>query len=76
MDREQEKISRFMNDTLLQKTVYGIMLKTFLEPQKGDVQILAASRIAIDLLQKAWKDMEKYKTIKDEEVRNVGQVGL
>lgn len=67
----EERIQRFINDEVLADAVYGIILESFLKPRRiSDVQFLAASRIAIDLLNEAWKELEHYKVIKEE----VGEV--
>lgn len=58
----QEKLKRFSNDRLMNEAVHFLLLQSFLKPRKGaDVHELAASRIAIDMLQDAWKDLERYK---------------
>lgn len=56
---EQEKIKKFILDETLQKAVYNSLLDSFLKPRSGDVYTLAASRIAIDLLQEAWGKMKR-----------------
>lgn len=73
---KRQKIKRFLEDEVMSEAVYGIILKTFLKPQKGDVQILAASRIAIDLLDEAWKELSKLKSDEDNEDNIKVQVGL
>lgn len=60
-ETQKEKVSRFLDDKMLSDTIYGIMLESFLKPRKGDVQVLAASRLSIDFLQDAWKDLVRYK---------------
>lgn len=59
---KQEKLNRFMHDENMNQAVYKVMLDAFLSPHRShDVQSLAASRMAIDLLNEAWKDLEQYK---------------
>jgi hypothetical protein len=60
-ETQKEKVSRFLDDKVLSETIYGIMLESFLKSRKGDVQVLAASRLSIDFLQDAWKDLVRYK---------------
>ena len=62
MDKQKtEKLNRFMNDKLLNEVVFDVLLQSFLKTKNNDVQYLAASRIAIDLLGEAWKELKKYK---------------
>jgi hypothetical protein len=68
---QKEKVSRFLDDKMLSETIYGIMLESFLKTRKGDVQVLAASRLSIDYLQDAWKDLLKYKNETQEESSKV-----
>ena len=75
MDK-QEKVNRFLNDKLLSSTIYDILLQTFLRPKSDTIQELAAERIAIDLLQEAWKELEKYKNKKSNEVGDKANIGL
>ena len=74
---QQEKIKRFMNDTAMSKAVHNVLIKSFLKPSGSkDVQFLAASRIAIDLLGEAWKDLKKSQDQEQKEARDIEQVGL
>ena len=68
---KKEDIQRFLNDARLKNTIYGVLLRSFLKPQKDkDVHTLAAARIAIDLLEDAWKDLLNYRKedVKEEKV--------
>lgn len=56
-----DKIKRFLNDKAMSQAVYDVVLNAFLRPRGGDVQQLAASRLAIDLLQEGWRDLAKYR---------------
>ena len=57
-DTEIEKVNNFLNDEVMSNAVYAILLSSFLKPQtEKDVNTLAASRIAIDLLQEAWREL-------------------
>jgi hypothetical protein len=61
--QRREKIKRFLSDAVMAASVKEAIRETFLRPRaKLDVQVLAAERLAIDLLEDAWKEMEKYKT--------------
>lgn len=64
---EREKLKRFASDQRMMGAVYHVLLAAFLEKDKGaDVHQLAASRIAIDRLQDAWKKLEAYKHDEEE----------
>lgn len=74
---EVEKINRFVNDKVMCESVYNILLNSFLKPQKnGDVQILAASRISIDLLNEAWTVLIKFQKKNEEESVSQENIGL
>lgn len=79
MDKETKKakIDRFLKDELMSQAVFEVLSKAFMKPQKiADVNFLAASRIAIDLLQDAWKELEKNRLLEDKEPNQLKQVGL
>lgn len=76
-DAQREKIRRFLNDESMAGAVRAVLLKAFLKPQKDrDVQWLAASRIAIDLLDDAWKDLNKLKADDGGVDKQTAQVGM
>ena len=73
---EREKINRFLNDVGMSDAVHTTLIKSFLKTRGDrDVHLLAAAKIAIELLDEAWKDMSR---MKDEETlpSSVRQVGL
>lgn len=65
-----------MDDTMVQ-AVYEVMRDSFLK-NKGqrDIQIMAAERIAIDLLADAWKELLKFKKSDKNQPTLTKQVGL
>ena len=65
-ENQKEKIRRFLGDVVLKDTVHGIMLQSFLKTREGDIHIKAASRLAIDFLNEAWKELEKFKNEENE----------
>lgn len=73
---DQRKLHNFANDMVMNTAVYNVLLSTFLKPVKGDVQILAASRVAIDLLNEAWKEVEKFKNITNPAAADTANIGL
>ena len=74
---QQAKIKRFLDDKAMSAAVKEIILATFLKKKPvTDVQMLAASRIAIDLLDEAYKELEKYAVIQEDKERELTQPGL
>ncbi len=69
------KIQQFLNDEAMSEAVKEELLYSFLSGNSKDVQYLAASRIAIDLLKESWKDLQKYKQ-SQENVKTSDQIGL
>lgn len=73
---KKEKLGRFLTDTIMVKCVYDVLIASFLKPHPlCDVNLLAASRLAIDLLQEGWEDLEKFTLKAPEQMdtqRNVG----
>lgn len=65
--QQEERIRQFVNDEALSDAIYQILRDAFLEPlETRDVQVLAASRIALDMLPLAWKSLLKFKTESEE----------
>lgn len=77
MDKlQEEKIKQFLNDRVMADAVYQILLNSFLKDEKQDVYLLAASRLSINYLKQAWKELQNYKD-KKEEVSGINyNVGL
>ncbi len=74
---KQEKINRFLKDRVMAEVIYGELLKSFLKKRKWeDVNLTAAARMAIDFLEDAWREMEKYKSQDEGEKVVAKQVGL
>lgn len=56
---KKEKLKRFVADKAMFESVKETMTSSFLKPLPNkDIQFLAASRIAIDLLNDALRDIE------------------
>lgn len=73
----QEKVRRFLMDEVMASAVHDIILKAFLKNPPGeDVNVLAAERIAINLLQQAWKDLERWGKLAEDVNSEKTQVGL
>ncbi len=74
---KKAKIDRFLKDERMAEAVYQALIDSFMKERRTEsVQILAASRIAINLLQDGWKDLQKYKTDDSKYINNQKQVGL
>ena len=77
MTPQQEKIRRFMHDEVMSNAVYEVLLNSFLEPKEGqDVNMLAASMIAVGRLKAGWRELEKLKLIAEGETNERKQIGL
>lgn len=76
-DIKKNKLQRFLNDPEMVNAVYGVLLASFIKERPGqDVYVLAASRLAIDLLNVGWNELEKYKLEKESSPPTLKQVGL
>lgn len=59
----EERLKKFANDRATSEAVRAFVLSIFLKPRsKLDVHEQAAERIAINLLQDAWADLERLRT--------------
>ncbi len=76
-DLKKSRVVRFVSDETTSNAVYEVIRDTFLK-NKGqrDVQILAAERLALDLLDAAWNEMKKYNPDEGSESAVSRQVGL
>ena len=78
MDKSKiEKINKFLDDEALANAVYDILAASFLKKrERKDIYMVAAERIAIDLLEEGWKDLLKIKRTRSqgESVKRVGHV--
>ena len=71
-----EQLKRFINNDAMSSAVYDVLLKAYLKPKShDDVHRLAASRIAIDLLNDAWQELQSYK-VNRSEGKGPTQVGM
>jgi hypothetical protein len=78
MDKnKEEKIKYFMNDKVMNRAVYEVLLDSFLnEKIANDVQVLAASRLSVNFLKEAWKNLERFRNKKEEDVEVKVNVGV
>lgn len=76
-ETQKNKIDRFLNDEVMSEAVKEVILNSFLKPKPNrDVYQLAASRLAIDLLDESWKDLERFRNVVEQEKKQGGQIGL
>lgn len=71
-----EKISRFLKDAAMSEAVKSVLLAAFLKKNATTVPELAAERLAITLVQDAWRDLELYKSPSDGETSERTQEAL
>jgi len=56
------KIKRFLADEEMAQSVKALLLQSFLKPRpQTDVHLLAASRLSVDFLEDAWREMARMK---------------
>mgnify|MGYP001563052245 FL=1 len=76
-DVAKMKIDRFLKDEAMSNAVYEVIRDSFLKKKdKRDIYILAAERIAVDLLEDSWKELKKYGTEEEKEPQITKQIGL
>ena len=72
----EEKVKRFVRDEIMADSVFQIIQESFLKSRVNkDVYYLAAKSLAIEFLEDAKKDLNKYKS-EEEETKVSKQVGL
>ena len=75
--QQQAKLKQFMADKEMSKTVYDMLLASFLKPDKEmGVQELAAARLAVNYLNDAWRELDKQKAKVEVEKNIISQPGL
>jgi len=76
-DTQKAKLIRFLDDPVMSDTVYQVLRNSFLKSKgQRDVQVLAAERLAIDLLEGGWRELERYKSEDPQGSQTVAQVGM
>lgn len=63
---KDDLIERFANDELTNAAVYQFLFERFMRKKSVEVQYLAASRIALDMLEESWSELQRRKTQKEE----------
>lgn len=77
-ETQKEKLKRFLDDKVMSDAVHQVLLKAFLEGYgpSENVNLLAASRISIDMLGEAWKELQKYQNARTVEEKERTQNAL
>lgn len=76
-DAEKDKIKRFTNDVVLSGAVKKELERCFTKKrQDRDVHILAAQTLAVEFLNEAFADMERFKQKEGEERRSNTNIAL
>lgn len=76
MKNNKEKLIQFVNDEAMSNAVYKTLIDTFLSDKiVQEVNVLAASRLAVKFLNEAWRELANYKINNDQTRSNVN-VGM
>jgi len=74
---KREKVKLFMSDKEMSEAVMDIITRAFLKPvPHNDVHVLAAHKIATDLLEDAFKELKKFVIEKESVEKKSKQIGL
>lgn len=74
---QKDKVIRFLDDSVMSDSVYELLLGSFLKDRGvRDVNVLAAERLAVDFLNRAWKDMSVVRGSVSEEEKNGNNPGV
>jgi hypothetical protein len=74
---ENAKIKRFLDDRVMERSVYNSIRDSFLKKREGsDTAMLASSMLAIYLLEDAWRDLYKHKPEQQSKKKEIDQIGL
>lgn len=72
-----EKIKRFLADKVMSQSVRDVLTSSFLKNRgQRDVHTLAAERLAIDLLDSAWKELERIASAEPREMSETKNPGI
>ena len=74
-DNKIAKIKQFLGDKEMNSVIKGLLRDKFLERKNTDVHYLAAQTLAVQFMEDAWVEMERYKQ-NETEKPIVKQIGL
>lgn len=65
---KKEKLNQFSNDLAMNNAVKELLVSVILKPKGNkDVNYLASERIALDVINEAWKELDRFKPESDSE---------
>jgi hypothetical protein len=72
MQRDEERIARFMNDKTMSSSVFDVLQDNFtrVEPN-ADVNILAAQTLALQFLKRGWLELARFQAKSNQEDNKV-----
>lgn len=73
---KKAKVTQFINDKLMVAVVKQVITETFLKPRSSDVYQLASERLAINLLDEAFKEMARLENVPKKEENPPQNIGL
>ena len=74
-ENQTAKIKQFLSDKEMNGTVKGVLRDKFLEKKNTDVHYLAAQTLAVQFLEDAWIEMDRYR--QSESIKKpLPQIGL
>lgn len=74
-EQKMAKIKQFLGDKDMQGIIKGLLRDKFLERKNAEVHYLAAQTLAVQFLEDAWGEMERYKQ-NETEKQVTKQIGL
>lgn len=69
------KVRRFLGDAEMQNIIKKTLCDSFLKKRENDVHILAAQTLAVQCLEEAWRELERYR-VETKQKDNLGNIGL
>jgi len=74
---QKAKIKAFMSDKVMNKAVKSVMLDAFMKAKDGDIHMKAAQMVAINLLEDAFKELNKFASQQEKLEKDVEEnIGL
>jgi hypothetical protein len=80
-DAKKHKVARFLEDRAMADAVREVIERSFIHPRYNtdlelNIAMLAASRLAIDYLRDAWKELEKFRSEAEQEEARFRNPGI
>lgn len=73
---QKAKITSFLNDRMMSATVYDVLRTNFEKIRGHDVEVLAATTLALQYLKDGFRDLEHYKNEVEAIPIDKKQIGL